>query len=122
MTDFTQGTLTLALSRRLDLNHHPLFASGSLHLALVTVRLTVSSTDRAIVSCANLWAGTLSRVSRVRNATDGIRIRARFQLTDIQGWEIIRKKNINSTKLINSRVGVGGGGGGVEYATVVASP
>ena len=83
----SQSILTVTFSRWFDLYHHALLASWSLHHTLIAIRLSVSSTDRAIVSSANLWAGTHS-LSWVRNTTDGVRICARVQLTGIQGWEV----------------------------------
>lgn len=84
--------LTVTLPGRLDLDHHSLLASWSLHHTLITVWLSVRSTHRAIVSSTNLWTGTLS-LSIVRDATDGIRIWARIKLTGIQGWKFHTCKN-----------------------------
>ena len=87
ITQFPDGfrlQLTFTFPPGFDFYHHSLAAGCDSHLTFIAVRPTISSTHWIVICCADLWTRALT-LSRDRNTAAGIRIRARLQITHIQG-------------------------------------
>ena len=84
--EWKNPTLTFTFSPGFDFYHHSMAAGCDSHLTFIAVRLTISSTHWIVICCADLWTRTLT-LSRDRNTTAGIWIRARLQITHIQSWK-----------------------------------